>query len=125
MNETAILRRCRRAPENGCGRGKTETAVLLRSLQRAARFDVHRLIAVGGERSQDIGGVRGVARLDGHIELGALGRHVKEQAAVIDFENIGAEFAEPGCDNPEHAGPVRNGEAERDDASSRARVRAP
>ena len=48
--------------------------------------------------------------------LRALGRHVEEQPAVIDLEDIGAERAEPRRDLPEHAGPVGNGEAERDDA---------
>ncbi len=82
---------------------------------RRAGLDAHRLIAVGGERGHDFLGVRGVARLDRHVELGALGRHVEEQPAVIDLQNIGAERAEPGRDRAEHAGPVRNGEAERHD----------
>ena len=35
---------------------------------------------------------------------------------MIDVKNIGAELAEPRRDLPKTPGPVRNGEAERDDA---------
>ena len=35
---------------------------------------------------------------------------------MLDLENVGAELAEPGGDLPEHAGPVGDGQAERDDA---------
>src|SRR6185437_4647624 len=56
--------------------------------------------------------MRGVTRLDGDVELGALGRHVEQQPAVIDLKDIGAEFAEPGRDDAEHArsGMVRRNE---------------
>ena len=61
--------------------------------------------------------MRGVARLDRDVELGALGRHVEEQAAVVDFQDVRAELAEPRGDHAEHARPVRNGQAERHDAA--------
>jgi hypothetical protein len=60
--------------------------------------------------------MHGVARLDGDVELGPLGRHVEEQPAMLDLEDIGAELAQPSGDLAQHAGPVGNGEAERHDA---------
>ena len=57
-----------------------------------------------------------VAGLDRDIELGALGRHIEKQPAVIDLQDVDAELPEPGRDLPEHAGPVRDRQAERDDA---------
>src|SRR5262245_11230526 len=60
--------------------------------------------------------VRLVAGLDRDVELGAFRRHVQEQPPVLDLENVGAELAEPGGDMPEHAGPVGDGQAKRDDA---------
>ena len=67
--------------------------------------------------------MRPIARLHRHVELGALGRHVEKQPAMVDFENVGAELAEPRGDLAEHARPVGDGEAERDDAD-RAPARA-
>src|SRR5476649_1866629 len=67
-----------------------------RSLHGGAGLDPHRRIAVGGERRQDLRGMGGVARLDRDVELGALGRHVEEQAAVIDLQDISSKHAEPG-----------------------------
>ena len=60
--------------------------------------------------------MRAVARLDGDVELGALGRHVEKQPAVVDFQDVDAKLPEPGRDLAEHAGPVRDRQAERDDA---------
>ena len=61
-----------------------------RSLHRHAGLDVRRRIAVGGQRAQDIFDMGGVARLDGDVELGALGRHIEQQPAVLDFQDVGA-----------------------------------
>ena len=65
-------------------------------MQRRTSLHAHGLVAVGGERAKNVLGVKGVARLHGDIELGALGRHVEKQAMVIDRQDIGAKlFAEP------------------------------
>ena len=67
--------------------------------------------------------MRGVARFDRDVEPRALGRHVEEQPPVIDFEDVGAKLAEHRRDLAEHARPVRDGQAERDDAVSRSSSR--
>ena len=46
----------------------------------------------------------------------ALRRHVEEQAAVRDLEDVGAELAEPARDAAEEARPIMRGDAERGDA---------
>src|SRR5215212_927832 len=86
-----------------------------RLFQRRARIDALRTIAFPRQSARDVVGMRGVARLDRNIEFGALGRHVEEQPAVIDLQDIGTELTQPRCDDAEDARPVRNGEAERDD----------
>src|SRR3954452_19069191 len=59
--------------------------------------------------------MRDVTRLDGDVELGALGWHIEKKPAVIDFEDVGAELPKSRGDDPEHTRPVRNGEPERYD----------
>src|SRR5450631_1872577 len=73
---------------NPCAARRRRNIHTRRSLHRTAGLDAHRRIAVGGERRQDVAGVRGVARFDRDVELGALGRHVEEQPAVIDSQDI-------------------------------------
>src|SRR5262249_16567580 len=77
-----------------------------RSFHRGAAWHAHRRIARSRERLKNLFGMRGVARLDGDVELGALGRNVEEQPMMIDGENIGAERAEHSGDLPENAGPI-------------------
>src|SRR5665811_1777045 len=83
------------AATNRCATSHRRNIHTRRSLDGGAGFDAHRRIAVGGERRQDFRGMGGVARLDRHVELGAFGRHVEEQPAVIDLQDVGAERAEP------------------------------
>src|SRR5271156_5981760 len=66
-----------------------------RSLERRAAGHAHRGKAVVPEHAKNLLGMAAVACLHGHVELGALGRHVEEQPVMIDTENIGAAFAEP------------------------------
>ena len=68
--------------------------------------------------------MRGIARLDRHVELGALGRHVEKQPAVIDLEDVGAELAERVAITP--STPGRSEIVRRNDTiGSRAPARAP
>src|ERR1700675_3229449 len=79
------------AATNRCAAARRRNIHTRRSLHGGAGLDAHRMIAVGGERRQDFRGMRGVTRLDRHVELGALGRNIEEQAAVIDLQDVGAE----------------------------------
>ena len=72
-------------------------------LHRIAGIDPHRVIAVRRERRDDLLGMGAVARLDRHVEPRALGRHIEKQPLVIDFEDIGAELAQPAS----RSGPAR------------------
>ena len=91
-----------------------------------AGLDPHRRIALAlAARAKISSRMRAVARLDRDVELGALGRHVEEQPAVVDLEDVGAELAEPCRDLAEHARPVGDGQPERHDPVARARARAP
>src|SRR5262245_5940583 len=85
-------------------------------LQRGRRFDPRRLIALLGERRENLLAVGAVAGLDGDVEPRALGRHVEKQAAMIDLEDVGTKLAEPRRDLAEDARPVRNGQPVGDDA---------
>src|SRR5262249_25325228 len=71
------------------------------SLQRAGGVDPGGLIAFRGERAENFLPVLLVAGFHRDVELGALGRHVEEQPAVLDLENVGAGVAEPGRDMAE------------------------
>ena len=94
-------------------------------VHRRAGLDRHRLIAFARQRRQDVLGVRGVARLDRDVELGALGRHVEQQPVVIE---------PPGCWRRARRAASRSGRARRDGrgwsggrrrCGCRARARAP
>src|ERR1019366_8859070 len=71
------------AATNRCAAVRRRNIHTRASLHGGGGVDAHRLIAVGGERPQDFRSVGGVARLDRHVELGAFGRHVEEQPAVV------------------------------------------
>ena len=76
--------------------------------------------------------MRPVARFHRDVELGALGRHVEEEPAVLDSENVGTELAEPGSNlpsTPGWSGMVNRNETMRSSRSSsrtitEARMRA-
>src|SRR6516165_11726152 len=70
----------------------------------------------GLQRLEDLLPVRLVARLHRHVQLGALGGHVQKKPAMIDSKNVGAKLAEPGGNVAKHAGTVRDGQAQGDDA---------
>src|SRR5580704_7044835 len=86
------------------------------SIHRRARIDALRRVAVGLERGEDRVGMGAVAGLDRHVEARPLGRYVEEQPLVIDREDVRPQRTKARGDDAEHAGPVGNGEAERDDA---------
>ena len=59
--------------------------------------------------------MRAIARFDGHVEPCAFRRHVEKQSLVIDFQNVGAELAEPACDPSQHARAIIDLDAQIDD----------
>src|SRR6202790_2858263 len=87
--------------------------LLEQALERRAAFHPHRLVTVVRQSAKNFLGVGAVSRLHGHVELGALGRNVEEQAGMIDAENIGAELAQPARDLAQNPGPVGDGQTER------------
>ena len=64
-------------------------------------------------------------RLDGDVDARALGRDVEHRAVVEHFEDVAAVLADGRGDAAEHAGPVADQEAHRDDRVRRGRARAP
>src|SRR5262245_26055239 len=86
------------------------------SIHGGGGLDALRLVAAMLKGGEDGVGMGAVARFHRNVDARALGRHVEKQPLVIDLEDVGAKLAEPRCDVSEHAGAIRNGEAERDDA---------
>jgi len=70
-------------------------------------------------------GVIAVRALNGHVELGALGRNVEKKATVIHFQDIGARFPQAAKRSAQarRAGPRWSGETRR--CGRRAQARAP
>src|SRR5262249_9329587 len=89
---------------------------VLPSFHHSRSIDPYRLETIALERLENLLAVRATARFHCDVELGAFRRHVEEQAAVLDCENVGAEPAQPRGDLPEHAGLVGNGQPKGDDA---------
>src|SRR5215470_975993 len=87
-----------------------------RSLHGGRGLDPDRLVAFRLQGLKDLLAVLLAAGLDCHVELCPLRRHIEKEPPMIDLENIGAKLAESGGDLPEHAGPVWNGQPERNDA---------
>jgi hypothetical protein len=60
----------------------------------------------------------GVARFNRHIKLGPLGRHVEEQPAMVDFQDVGAKRSDARRYGAEHTGAIRDCQAEGNDLVS-------
>ena len=69
-------------------------------------------VALDPFTSHDLLGVRSIACLDSHVELGAFRGHIQKQPPVIDLENIGAQRPKACRDDPKDSRPVRNGQSE-------------
>src|SRR5262245_14474346 len=89
---------------------------LVPSFHHGCGIDPYRLEALALERLEDLLPVRTIARFHRNVDLGALRRHVEEQPAVLYAENVGAKLAQSGRNVPEHAGLIRDGQPEGDDA---------
>src|SRR5262249_32462116 len=86
------------------------------SFHHGCCIDPDRLETFALEGLEDLLAMRAIACLYGDVELRTLRRHVEEQAAVFDSENISAELSQPGGNVAEHARLVGYRQAEGDDA---------
>src|SRR5262249_32896700 len=82
------------------------------SFHHGCCVDPDRLETFALKGLEDLLAMQAIARLYRDVELCALRRHVKEQPAVFDTENIGCELSQPGCNVAEHARLVGDGQAE-------------
>src|SRR5262249_58667709 len=73
------------------------------SFHHGCCIDPDRLETFALEGLEDLLAMRAIACLYGDVELRTLRRHVEEQAAVFDSENISAELSQPGGNVAEHA----------------------
>src|SRR6266508_4638609 len=110
-----VIRRCL-----GAWREKTETESIScclssmrcstsgvqRLLHRGRGIDPYRLVALRLQCLENPPSMRPVARFHRDVQLGALRRHVEEQPAMVDLENVGAELPQPRRELSQHAGPT-------------------